>query len=197
MKLVSMVAALAVVALGGAGCGSDGDPDPAGVSAVVDLDEPQPGDDTVDDDLPEFEEDLEASRNDSARADLALTATADPTTAAPGETVVVTVVVESLDRDFVNAPTVTATLPSGLRAGALPDGCREDGSVVRCQVAPSILSESGAVPVSAEPFEFELVVDPGASGTLAVALVAESLDNPVDNDPNPADNRVDLAVTVG
>jgi hypothetical protein len=196
-----LLVALVASALATASCGSDRAVDPAssgGGSAqtTIDLDAPQPGDEQVDEDLPEFEDDIVASRQETARADLMLAAVAAPDVVAPGDRLVLTVIVTSVDTDFVNAPTVVATLPNGLTAGVLAPDCRVDGSTVTCRVAPSILSESGQVPVSADPFEIELVVGAGASGTLVVSLAAESLDNPVANDPNPADNVVDLSVTV-
>jgi len=209
--------ALVAVALLAASCGSDGavpatiEPldAPATIEPLdapttidldapttIDLDAPQPGDDTVDDDFPEVEEDIAASRLEAGRADLRLEVVAAPAVAAPGDQVVVTVVVTSVDQDFVNAPTVVATLPAGLAAGALPAECAVEGAEVRCRVALSILSESGAVPVSADPFDIELVVEASASGTLVVPLAVESLDNPVANDPDPSNNVVEVSISV-
>lgn len=65
-------------------------------------------------------------------------------------------------------------------------------------MALSILSDTGAVPVTSDPFELLLRVDDAAiPGPLVIELWVESLDNPITNDPNPADNAAVVELVIG
>lgn len=150
---------------------------------------PQPGDNTVDDDYPEVEQEIRAARQAVARADLLLEVSGDVVQVSQGEILDLVFHVTSIDSDFVNAPTITIALPLGISVPDPPTQCELLDRNLTCLIAPSILSETGDVPVSADPFGLALQVGPDApSGTLTINAFVESLDNPVDNDPDPNNN---------
>lgn len=202
--MVTTVAiAFAFTACGSATPASNSQPaasgaDPPPFATDIEIDEPQPGDEEIDDDLPEHEEEIEASRRNAARADLRIELLDAPAAAEAGTELAVLVAVTSIDDDFVNAPTIVARLPEGLSTGT-SDRCEEVGpDELHCQVALSILSDTGAVPVTSDPFELLLRVDDAAiPGPLVIELWVESLDNPITNDPNPADNAAVVELVIG
>lgn len=143
-----------------------------------------------DDGLVEFEEELLAIRLAAGRADLSLTGSADVDVENEQATISASLV--ALDEDFVNAPIVEVFI-EGVTIVDLPAGCTATADGMRCAVAPSLLSPSGAVPTDAALLEFVVVPD-GSGGATSVRLVATSLDNPVDNDPDPTNNELALDV---
>ena len=159
---------------------------------------PQPGDTTIDDDYPEDEQEIRAARQAVARADLLLEVSGGGGAVHPGDVVDLVFHVTSLDSDFVNAPQVTISMPVGVSASDAPAGCEASSGTLTCLVGQSILSGSGQVPVSADPLEvaFQIAGD-AASGRVVIDAFVESLDNPVDNDPNPGNNSVVVELDVG
>jgi len=130
----------------------------------------------------------------TGRADVAVSLAGPTEVGGPGM-LTVTATYEVLDKRLVVLPTIEITLTGAVEFATVPSVCVVTAPTVTCELADFLVHPTNNTP---DPVTLDLPLTiTGTTGEVTITAVATSEDNPVSNDPDPANNTAVHTTAVG